>query len=175
MGIKKFDILVESILREGEILANAEDANNLTSYDIITGVINRMVEDPRDLLPPVDLKKFIVKDPKEKDGFKFTWRYGSAVYVEIKVTPDNIYIYDIKSDKVLFSTPTTNSPVHSVENIVFIEIEKLITADKQKDELGVSKPLELGDINTSALPGAEREADNKAPTSKTSEYLKGLK
>lgn len=175
MGIKKFDILVQSILQEGEILTNTEDVNNLTSYDTIVSIVNRMVEDPRELLPPVDIKKFIIKDLKEKDGFKFTWRYGNNIFVEVKVTPSNIYIYDIKEDKVLFSTPTTESPVHSVENTVFTEIEKLITADKQKDELGVSTPLELGDINKSALPGAEREANNKAPTSKTSEYLKGLR
>lgn len=175
MSTKKFDDLFFSILQEGDILANTEDVNGETPYDIITGIANRLIEDPRELLPPVDIKKFILKDPKEENGFKFNWRYGNSIYVEIKVTPTNIFIYDIKDDKVVFSTPTSESPVHNVENMIFSEIEKLINIDKQKNELGVTKPLELGDINTSALPDAEREANNKAPTSRTSDYLKSFK
>lgn len=175
MNTKKFDELISSILQEGDILANADDVNSNTAYDVIVSIANRLIEDPRELLPAVDLTKFILKDPKEKEGFKFTWRYGNSIYVEVKVTPENIFIYDIKDDKILFSTPTSESPVHDVSNMVFSEIEKLINTDKQKDELGVTKPLELGDVNTSTLPDAEREINNKAPTSKTSEYLKALR
>jgi hypothetical protein len=171
----KFDILINSFLKEQEIVANAEDANVTTSYDVILNVVKRMIEDPRKLLPPVDTKKFIKTDDGNEKTYKFEWRYGKDIFVEIKVTDENIYIYDIKNDKLIYSTPTQEAPVHEVQNSVFTEIEKLIAQDDKKQELGVEAPLELGDTNKSSLPGAEREPNKNSANSKTSEYLKALK
>lgn len=171
----KFDILISSFLGEQEVIANTEDANVTTSYDVVLSIVKRMIEDPRKLLPPVDVKKFIKADDGDRKTYKFEWRYGKDIFVEIKITDENIYIYDIKNDKIIYSTPTKESPVHEIQNTVFAEIEKLVAQDDKKQELGVEAPLELGDTNKSSLPNAEREPDKNSPTSKTSEYLKALK
>jgi hypothetical protein len=171
----EFDKIINSILSEQEVITNPEDMNNTTSFDVISHIVKRMIEDPRKLLPPVDVKKFIKKEEEDEGGFKFEWRYGNNIFVEIKVTEENIYIYDIKEDKLIYSTPTSNSPEHEVENSVFSEIEKLIQQSDKKEEIGVETPLELGNTNTSKLPGAEKEPNSESPTSKTNDYLQALK
>lgn len=165
----KFEQLVSQLLWEGEVQQSENSVVSDTPFDIAKEIVNRMIEDPRDLLPPVDIQKFIEKDPKEKDGMKFTWRYGNDVYVEIKVTPNNIFIYDVRKDKILFSTPTTDAPVHDVQNSVFDEIEKIVQQDKEKDEAGVTQPLDVGTQNTSKLPGAEKPEFPETVTN----YFKG--
>jgi hypothetical protein len=152
----KFNQLISKILCEGEITQNENDVISETPFDIAKNIVGRMIEDPRDLLPPVEMNKFIEQDKKEKDGVKFTWRYGNDIYVEIKVTTNNIFIYDVREDKIIFSTPTTETPVHDVQNLVFSEIEKIIQQDKEGDEAGITQPMDIGTQNTSKLPGAEK-------------------
>jgi hypothetical protein len=154
--MNKFNQLISKILNEGEVVQNANSTIVETPFDIAKSIVTRMIEDPRDLLPPVDMEKFIEQDKKEKNGVKFTWRYGNDVYVDIKVTPNNIFIYDVRADKIIFSTPTTETPVHDVQNLVFSEIEKIVQQDKEEDEAGVTQPMDIGTQNTSKLPGAEK-------------------
>ena len=171
----RFDILFSSVIKEQQIVTNSEDANTTTSYDIIQSLLKRMIEDPRKLLPPVQAEKYIEKDKATENAFKFDWRFGKNIFVEIKVTPDNVFIYDIKQDKLIYSTPTNESPEHEVQNTVFLQIDKLVKDEETKQDVGVETPLELGNTNKSNLPGAEREPGAEEPTSKTSEYLKALK
>jgi hypothetical protein len=170
-----FDTLINSILLEQDIVLNAEDMNTPTAYDTILKVVKKLINDPRDLLPAIDIQKFIKQNDKDKDSYEFEWRYGNDVYVKIQVSPESISIYDIKEDKIIFNAPSSSTAEHDTQNVVYSEIEKLITQSKEKQELGVEEPLEIGNTNTSMLPGAEKETNSAAPTSKTSEYLAALK
>ena len=151
-----FEQIITQVLSEGEVLQGENNVVSDTSFDVAKEIVKRMVEDPRDLLPPVDIEKFIQKDPKEKDGVKFMWRYGNNVYVEIKVTPNNVFIYDVKDDKILFNAPTTETPVHDIQNQIFDEIDKIVQQDKEENEAGIAQPMDIGTQNTSKLPSAEK-------------------
>ena len=170
-----FDTLINSILLEQDIVPNPKDMNTPTAYDAAVKVVKKLIDDPRDLLPAVDMQKFIKQSDKDKSSYEFEWRYGSDIYVKIQIAPESVSIYDIKEDKVIFNAPISSTFEHETQNTIFAEIEKLITQSEEKKDLGVENPLEIGNTNTSLLPGAEKETNSASPTSKTSGYLAALK
>jgi len=154
MYINRFDSLVSAILCEGEVVRGIDDTIQNTPYDIAKDVVNRLIEDPRNLLPAVEFDKFIVRDVKEKDGVHFEWRYGNNVLLDIKITPNNVFIYDKLEDKILFSTPTTDTPTHDIQDVIFREIEKILNQEKEAEEAGITQPMDIGNQNTAMLPDA---------------------
>jgi hypothetical protein len=160
-------------LNEGELVVTPDDANTTTAYDNLVNIARKLINDPRELLPPVDFKKFIIKDNKVANSWKFEWRYGNNVHFEVKATDDEITLYDINKDQVVFSTDKVVS-TPDVQDVVFVEIDKIVNSDKEKSELGVEVPLDMGTNNTSSLPDAEREKNANDKDSSTSKYLQGL-
>jgi len=160
-------------LNEGELVVTPDDANTPTAYDNLVNIAKKLIDDPRELLPPVDFNKFIVKDNKAANSWKFEWRYGNNIHFEIKATDNEVTLYDIKKDQVVFSTDKVVS-TPDVQDTVFVEIDKIVNDDKEKGELGVEVPLDVGTNNTSSLPDAKKEKNANDKESSTSKYLQGL-
>jgi len=155
------------------MVVTPDDANTPTAYDNLVNIAKKLIDDPRELLPPVDFKRFIIKDIKAENSWKFEWRFGNNIHFEIKATNNDVTLYDINNDEVTFSTDKVAS-TPDVQDVVFTEIDKIVNADKEKSELGVEVPLDVGTNNTSSLPDAKKEENANDKDSSTSKYLQGL-
>jgi hypothetical protein len=128
-----------------------------------------MIADPRKLLPPVDVNKYITDDPSKNGAVSFTWRYGADINLTFYVTADSVDIYDTKEDKIVYSSSAIVSPVHDIASAVINKIGEIIDQDKEEGDLGITQPMDIGTNTSSKLPNAKKPTKQET----IDKYLKG--
>ena len=152
--MSKFDNLIKKILLEQNIVPSTIDMNFDTSYDTAVKLVKALINSPRKLLPPVDLRKYI-KPTEYHNGFQFNWRFGSKINTNVQITGSTgnikVVVFDTENDNILFDSEKTPSA-----DVTATFLDKANEIYDKAEKAGIKVPAAVSDTS-SALPQATEE------------------